>query len=71
MIRMLLGNVGQMLVPNPQQLFLRMLARMLDVDALFMRATASDNKLNSSHSRTPGAARDNERLMLVWFTHIF
>src|SRR5215470_3287661 len=68
---MFLRHLCEVLIPNPQQLFLRMLPRMLDVDTLFVRAAASDNKLNSPYRRTPRAARNDKRLMLLCFTHIF
>jgi len=49
MVRVFLGNVQQMLIPNSQQFFLRMLSRMLNVDAFFMPSTAAHDEFNSSH----------------------
>jgi hypothetical protein len=55
-----LGNFFQMLIANAHQLFLRVLARMLDVDAAFMRPATADNKFHSSDGGTASAAGNNK-----------
>ena len=69
MVCVFLGNLRQMLVPNPQQLLLRVLARMLDVDALFMPPAAAHFEFNSSYSRRLHAAGYDESLMLHCVCH--
>jgi len=56
MVRVFLGNVQQMLIPNSQQFFLSVFSRMLNVYALFMLSTAAHDEFNSSHGRRLDAA---------------